>query len=70
MQQKLEFTLEMIDNENVQGMIITMDMYPYLAGQGGLAMFLPSWVHEGGPEQLVNRLKDHQQRKKIKWQMV
>ncbi len=67
---KVEFTLAMIDEEIDNGMNITMDMYPYLAGQGGLAMFLPIWVHEGGPEKLISRLKDHQLRKKIKWQMV
>jgi len=67
---KVEFTLAMIDDEINQGMNITMDMYPYLAGQGGLAMFLPFWVHEGGTEKLIKRLKDHPQRKKIKWQMV
>jgi len=67
---KVEFTLAMIDDEINQGMNITMDMYPYLAGQGGLAMFLPFWVHEGGTDKLIKRLKDHQQRKKIKWQIV
>lgn len=67
---KVEFTLAMIDDEINNGMNITMDMYPYLAGQGGLAMFLPFWVHEGGSEKLIERLKNHQLRKKIKWQMV
>ncbi len=67
---KVEFTLAMIDNELNQGMNITMDMYPYLAGQGGLAMFLPFWVHEGGVEKLIERLQDNKLRKKIKWQMV
>ena len=67
---KVEFTLAMIDDEINHGMNITMDMYPYLVGQGGLAMFLPFWVHEGGAEKLIERLRDHQQRKKIKWQMV
>ena len=67
---KVEFTLAMIDEEINNGMNITMDMYPYLAGQGGLAMFLPFWVHEGGTEKLIERLKDRQLRKKIKWQMV
>jgi len=67
---KVELTLAMIDDAISQGMNITMDMYPYLAGQGGLAMFLPYWVHEGGSEKLVERLKDRELRKKIKCQMV
>jgi len=67
---KVEFTLAMIDDAIDQGMNITMDMYPYLAGQGGLAMFLPCWVYEGGAEKLAGRLKDRKLRKKIKYQMV
>ena len=67
---KVEFTLSMIDDANNQGMNITLDMYPYLAGQGGLAMFLPTWVHEGGAGKLIERLKDQKLRKKIKYQMV
>jgi len=67
---KVELTLAMIDDAISQGMNITMDMYPYLAGQGGLAMFLPYWVHEGGSEKLVERLKDHKLRKMIKCQMI
>lgn len=67
---KIELTLPMIDDAINQGMNITLDMYPYLAGQGGLAMFLPHWVHEGGPEKLVERLRDEKLRKKIRYQMI
>lgn len=67
---KVECTLEMIDEGIGDGMNITMDMYPYLAGQGGLAMFFPFWVHEGGTEKMIERLKDKDLRKKIKHQMI
>jgi N-acyl-D-amino-acid deacylase len=55
---KVMFTLSMVDDAVADGMDITLDMYPYLAGQGGLALFLPPWVHEGGPRALIERLKD------------
>jgi N-acyl-D-amino-acid deacylase len=67
---KVEFTLSMIDDEIDNGMNITMDMYPYVAGQGGLAMFIPFWAHVGGTKKLIERLQDRQLRKKMKWQMV
>ena len=67
---KVEFTLAMIDENLANGLEITMDMYPYLAGQGGLAMFFPLWVHEGGMAKMIARLKDRNLRKKIKYQMV
>jgi len=67
---KVMFTLSMIENAIVKGMDITLDMYPYSAGQGGLAMFLPPWVHEGGSKELVKRLKDRNLRERIKREMV
>ena len=67
---KIEITLALIDEALADGLNITMDMYPYLAGQGGLAMFFPFWVHEGGTARMLERLKDKQLRKKIKHQMI
>lgn len=67
---KVEITLALIDEAIADGLNITMDMYPYLAGQGGLAMFFPFWVHEGGTARMLERLKDKQLRKKIKYQMI
>jgi N-acyl-D-amino-acid deacylase len=67
---KVMFTLSMIEEAIGKGMNITLDMYPYLAGQGGLGLFIPLWVHEGGPEALVERLRDHEARKRIKREMI
>ena len=67
---KVECTLEMIEEALSNGMDVTMDMYPYMAGQGGLAMFFPFWVHEGGTVKMIDRLKDKKLRKKIKYQMI
>ncbi|MGV9205828.1 MAG: N-acyl-D-amino-acid deacylase family protein [Promethearchaeia archaeon] len=66
---KVKYTLSMIDDLITEGKDITLDMYPYTVGQGGLAMFLPSWVQEGGSSKLVERLKDSENREKLKRQM-
>jgi N-acyl-D-amino-acid deacylase len=67
---KVMFTLAMVEEAIGNGMDVTLDMYPYHAGQGGLGMFLPLWVHEGGPARLVERLKDSNLRERIKCEMA
>ena len=48
--------LEAIDEARAQGVEVTMDGYPYLAGNTYLHAFLPSWMHEGSSEQTLDRL--------------
>jgi N-acyl-D-amino-acid deacylase len=67
---KVLFTLSMIDDSIARGLNITLDMYPYLAGQGDLSAALPPWVREGGLKKLVERLKDPIIRERLKREMV
>jgi N-acyl-D-amino-acid deacylase len=67
---KVIITLAMIEEAISRGVRVSMDMYPYLAGQGGLAMFLPLWVHEGGSGKLIERLQDSALRQRIKREML
>jgi len=60
----------MIEKAIAQGIDVTLDMYPYSAGQGGLGMFLPPWMHEGGSAELVQRLKDRNLRERTKREMM
>ncbi|MCS7253687.1 MAG: D-aminoacylase [Armatimonadota bacterium] len=55
---KVELTLQMIERANQQGLDITCDQYPYTATATSLKMVLPRWVHSGGVEQLLQRLRD------------
>jgi N-acyl-D-amino-acid deacylase len=57
--------LELLDAATMQGIEITLDTYPYLAGSSYLHMLLPSWVQAGGVEQLMIRLKDLETQKKV-----
>ncbi len=47
------------------GARVTANVYPYRAGQNDLATIIPPWAHEGGPSQLLRRLKDRKQRARI-----
>ncbi len=50
--------LAMFDAARSEGTDITLDTYPYLAGQTYLHALLPSWVHDGGTEAILRRLQD------------
>ncbi len=57
--------LELIDRATAAGADITVDTYPYLPGSTTLSALLPSWASEGGPEALLQRLRDPVQRRVI-----
>lgn len=48
------------------GLDISFDQYPYTAGSTMLSVILPPWVHSGGSEKIMERLKDLSLRAKIK----
>jgi N-acyl-D-amino-acid deacylase len=49
--------LELIDRARVEGLDVTLDTYPYLAGATYLHAFLPSWTHDGGSAATLERLR-------------
>jgi dihydroorotase/N-acyl-D-amino-acid deacylase len=49
-----------------QGLKITADVYPYVAGSTSLSACLPPWVLEGGTEKMISRLKDARIRQQLK----
>jgi N-acyl-D-amino-acid deacylase len=60
----------MIDTARRSGLDVTADMYPYLAGVASLSSCLPTWVANGGPNQMLARLRDPAIRKRIKTDML
>jgi len=58
-----------IDAERAAGLNVAADMYPYLAGATALASCLPPWVADGGPDKLLERLRDPATRRRIKSEM-
>jgi dihydroorotase/N-acyl-D-amino-acid deacylase len=49
-----------------QGLKITADVYPYVAGSTSLSACLPPWALEGGTDRMVARLKDNATRERLK----
>ena len=57
--------LALIDQARAEGLDVTTDMYPYLAGGTSLVAVLPEWAQEGGKEAIRQRLADPATRQKM-----
>jgi N-acyl-D-amino-acid deacylase len=66
---KLAAMIRKIDEARANGVRVTADQYPYVAGSTVLGAILPPWAHEGGLEQTLLRLQDARQRAKLREQM-
>src|SRR4030042_568348 len=51
-------TLQLFEEARGRGVDVTVDQYPYKAGSTSLMTLLPPWVHDGGNEAALERLKD------------
>jgi len=58
--------LALIDDARADGVDVTLDTYPYLAGATYLHAHLPSWVQEGGTAATVARLRDQGLRDRLR----
>jgi N-acyl-D-amino-acid deacylase len=62
---KREKIVGMIEAARASGVRITADMYMYTAGGTAVDASLPPWVHDGGPEAMIARLKEPNIRAKV-----
>jgi len=63
---KFPKVLNRLDKAKEDGMIVSFDQYPYVAGSTMMSVILPPWVHDGGTDKLLERLKDNDLREKMK----
>jgi N-acyl-D-amino-acid deacylase len=61
--------LDMIDAAWEEGVDITFDQYPYRAANPSVRALLPPWMHEGGVDATLRRLKDPELREKAAREM-
>ena len=59
-----------IAQARAQGVQVQANVYPYRAGQNDLATIIPPWVHEGGAQALIARLKDASLRPRIEREIL
>lgn len=70
MRGKTEKTLRLVDEARGRGVEVTCDLHPYLWGLTALTATLPGWAFEGGPERMLERLRDPRVREELKKAMV
>ncbi len=58
--------LDNLENHKKDGLAITADQYPYVAGSTALSSCLPPWVLAGGTHEMLSRLSDPDEREKIR----
>lgn len=61
--------LATIDQARGEGVEVTLDSYPYLAGSTYLHAFLPSWMHEGGSQATLARLRSPEVHDRLRYEM-
>jgi N-acyl-D-amino-acid deacylase len=62
---KTELLFDQLDRAEKDGVDVTLDTYPYLAGSTYLHALLPSWVQAGGKSETLKRLKVLENRKRV-----
>lgn len=66
----IDTVLEMVRKARAEGMRLTADQYPYVAGSTMLGAILPPWAHAGGVDETLARLASPEERSKIKAAML
>jgi N-acyl-D-aspartate/D-glutamate deacylase len=56
----------LIDDARRRGIDVQANVYPYTRGNNDLASIIPPWAHEGGTQQLLARLKNADDRARMK----
>lgn len=57
--------LAIVDEAREKGLDVTFDSYPYIASATVMIMLLPRWVHDGGPDAILERLRDPKTKDKV-----
>jgi dihydroorotase/N-acyl-D-amino-acid deacylase len=63
---RMSEVLAKIKKARAEGLDITADIYPYIAGSTSLSACLPPWALEGGTEKMLARLRDTKIRAQLK----
>lgn len=61
----IDQVVELLEQAKAEGIRVSFDQYPYVAGSTMLGVILPPWVHDGGTDKLIKRLEDPELRKRM-----
>jgi N-acyl-D-aspartate/D-glutamate deacylase len=63
---RMKEVVALIDEARRRGVNVQANVYPYTRGNNDLVSIIPPWAHEGGRSNLLARLKDPIQHKRLK----
>jgi N-acyl-D-amino-acid deacylase len=66
----IDRVLEMIRIAQAEGVTLTADQYPYVAGSTMLGAILPPWAHAGGVEATLARMASSDERARMRSEML
>ena len=67
---RMSEVIDLIEQARDRGVNVQANVYPYTRGNNNLVSIIPPWAHEGGRGKLLERLKNPEDRKKIKHDIV
>jgi N-acyl-D-amino-acid deacylase len=62
---KAQLLIDKLSQAKINGVDVSLDSYPYLAGMTYLHAFLPSWISEGGLKKAKERIENSDARAKL-----
>ncbi len=63
---RMQELVQLIEEARARGVNVQANVYPYTRGNNNLASIIPPWAHEGGTSEMLKRLEDPEQRKRMK----
>ncbi|HLG14542.1 MAG TPA: D-aminoacylase [Blastocatellia bacterium] len=66
----IDGVLEMVRIAQAEGVRLTADQYPYIAGSTMMGAILPPWAHAGGVDETIARLTSPEQRGRMRAAML
>ena len=63
---KMPEVVNLIEDARKRGVNVQANVYPYTRGNNNLSSIVPPWAHEGGRAKFLERLKDSEQRTRMK----
>lgn len=63
---RMNEVVALIEAARKRGVNVQSNVYPYTRGNNNLASIIPPWAHEGGNGKMLERLKDAEQRLRLK----
>jgi len=63
---RMDEVIALIEKARQRGVNVQANVYPYTRGYNNLASIIPPWAHEGGWDTMISRLKNKEDRKRMK----